>query len=136
MNHCEKVRQFYQLIGREGNTESAGRIDKWLWSHGCTTPPSVVWPLWMIVLEATLLWFMVFRPFFLIPFILSSPVNSQMDFLGEYLNALAIDPSEMFTSVTIVGTACWLRIRSIPWKHWRQLWKGLDQDDAGQGFSG
>jgi hypothetical protein len=57
MNHQEKVHQFYEIINPNVEIKKAFIIDRWFWSHGHQTPPAVVWPLWAMALEMTLILF-------------------------------------------------------------------------------
>jgi hypothetical protein len=129
MNHQEKVRRFFEIICPDVEIKKASVVDRWLWSYGYQTPPAVVWPLWAIILQITLIW-LILRPFLLVPFVFFFPMCPQAGFLTEYWNALAIDFDEIVLGVVIVGTATWTRTYFMPWKRWRQLWRDLDHDDA------
>lgn len=127
MNHQEKVRQFFELISPEQKIVKPGIFDRWLWSLGYTTPPSVVWPLWAFMLDVMII-LLVIRPVVLILFIFLLPKNPQAPFLMEYWHALT-DPRDtiaLFGSaiICVYGFYTWY----FPWRRWRQLWKKLDQN--------
>jgi hypothetical protein len=129
MNHQKRVNQFFEKILSEGKLKRTNIVDEWLWSHGYQTPPSVAWPLWAIILEITMFW-LILRPFLLVPFIFFFPLCPQAGFLTEYWNALAIDSDEIVLGAVIIGTATWTRTYFMPWKRWRQVWKEIDDNDT------
>jgi hypothetical protein len=131
MNHQEKVQQFYKEIHPKGTIKRKGVIDRWLWSHGYQTPPSVVWPLWAIIIKATLIFWLIGRPLMLVPpvFFSRDPDTAFLIRLQEAGTVyFSVDALVLF--VAFFGFIAWDRMYMMPWKRWREIWESLNQDSS------
>jgi hypothetical protein len=129
MNHQEKVRRFFEIIAPERKGLRPSYADRWLWSLGYKTPPSVVWPLWAYMFDV--IWIcLILRPIIFIFLVFFTPKDPQAPFLIGYWDALT-DPRDaityfVFAIVCVYVSYTWC----VPWKRWRQLWKELDPSES------
>lgn len=129
MNHQEKVRQFFEIIGSERKGLRPSYVDRWFWSLGYETPPSVVWPIWAFMFDVMYIW-LILRPIILVFLVLILPKDSQAPFLTGYWDALTDRRDAItyfiFAIVCVYVSYTWC----LPWKRWRHLWKELDYKNS------